>query len=115
MAGSSTVQEFASTEPSDDLLEVDAHADSQDDSPEGMRPFESAGMARKRPKISTGNAQSAATAAYRAAREWAPDLARSLAAPAQALTALSQQTGPAASRKTREKAAQPAGMLRVVS
>ena len=97
------------------VLEADAYeADAQDDSPLGDRPPESAGMAaRKRPRTLTdSDAQSAATAAYRAARESAPDLARSLAAPAQALADLKQLPGPTPSRKTREKAAQRASWWR---
>ena len=116
MAGHTAQQELLSAETTGESIEADAYADSQDDSPQGKRPFESAGMARKRPRISTdSDAQSAATAAYRAARESAPDLARSLVAPAQALADLRQQPGPTPSRKTREKAAQRASLLRVAS
>ena len=99
-------------------LEADAHAaDAQDDSPQGDRPPASAGTAaRKRPRsLTDGGAQSAATAAYRAARESTPDLARSLVAPAQALADLKQQPGPTPSRKTREKAAQRASRWRSCS
>ena len=72
--------------------------------------------ARKRPRsLTDSDAQSAATAAYRAARESAPDLARSLVAPAQALADLKQLPGPPPSRKTREKAAQRAGWWRSCS
>ena len=83
-------------------------------SPQGHRPPESSGMAaRKQPSGARGlavidTAQSAATAAYRAAREGAPDLPLSLSAPAHALADLKPLPGPPPSRRTREKAAQHA-------
>ena len=81
-------------------------------SPQGHRPPESSGMAaRKQPSGARGlavidTAQSAATAAYRAAREGAPELPLSVSAPARALADMKSLPGPPPSRRTREKAAQ---------
>ena len=118
MAGRSAASEDSDEPMQAVVLEADAYAaDDQDDSPQGDRPPESAGMAaRKRPRsLTDSDAQSAATAAYRTARESAPDLARSLVAPAQALADLKQLPGPPPSRKTREKAAQRAAWWRSCS
>ena len=98
---------------SGELVQACVGRRSGSNSPQGDRPPESSGMAaRKQPSgprpLAVIDAQSAATAAYRAAREGAPDLSLSVTAPAYALADMKPLPGPPPSRRTREKAAQHA-------